>query len=154
VGGAATNGSTHVIESSKMTSAAQLATLPASLVTASYSYVGGPAPTNQAGVAGTVNSLNVGVNFSTQRVTSYALNASAGGANWTANGSGSIAQFTGASGISLSGSCTGCTSGAGRPAASGTAHGGFVGDAAQKMITTFGLTAANKTISGAAFLTR
>ena len=57
----------------------------------------------------------------------------------------------GASGIQLTGSCTGCTPG-GSPTASGTAHGAFVGDAAQKMITSFGLTSAGKAISGTALL--
>jgi hypothetical protein len=69
-------------------------------------------------------------------------------------GSGSIANFTGASGIALSGSCSGCTPGAGSPTAQGTAHGAFVGAQAEKMITTFGLSAANKSVTGAAYLAR
>jgi hypothetical protein len=153
VGGVATNGAVHVISSTQMTTPAQLAALPSSIVTATYNYAGGPAPTNQAGVQGTVNSLAVGVNFSTQQITSYALDASAGGANWSAKGSGSIAQFTGTSGIALSGNCSGC-GGGGAPAASGTANGAFVGSTAQKMISAFGLTAAGQSISGTAYLSR
>jgi hypothetical protein len=152
VGGQPVNGAVHVISSMDMTKATQLAALPTGLVNATYSYVGGPAPTNQAGVQGTINSLAVGVNFSSQNI-NYALNASAGGANWTANGGGSIAQFTGVSGIALAGGCTGCQ-GMGTQVATGTAHGIFVGTQAEKMISAFGLSAAGKSISGAAYLAR
>jgi hypothetical protein len=153
VGGQPVNGAVHVISSMDMTTVAQLAALPAGAVNATYSYVGGPAPTNQAGVQGTINSLAVGVNFSSQNV-SYALNASADGATWTANGGGSIANFTGVSGIALSGNCTGCNPGPGMQPATGTAHGAFVGAQAEKMISAFGLSAAGESISGAAYLTR
>jgi hypothetical protein len=152
VAGNATNGGTHFMNSSQLTSAAQLAAMPAMVATATYSYSGGPSPTNQSGVMGTINSLNVGVNFGTQQVTSYNLNATVGAANWSANGSGSFAQFSGASGIALNGSCTGCVGGP--PTASGTAHGLFAGGAAEKMMTSFGLKAANQTVSGAALLAR
>ena len=157
VAGNATNGGTHFMNSTQLTSAAQLAAMPAMLVTATYNYAGGPAPTNQAGAQGTINSLSAGVNFGTQQITSYNLNASIGAANWTASGSGSFAQFGGASGISLSGSCAGCAGGGLPPPsvpANGTAHGLFVGGAAQRMITSFGLKAAAQTISGAALLGR
>jgi hypothetical protein len=36
----------------------------------------------------------------------------------------------------------------------GTAHGGFVGAAAEGMITTFGVTSSGNSLSGAAYLTR
>lgn len=150
VGGQPVNGAVHVISSMDMTTAAQLAALPAGLVNATYKYVGGPAPTNQAGVQGMINSLDVGVSFSAQKITSYALNASVDGATWTANGSGSIAQFTGTSGIALSGNLGG---GAGSTA-SGTAHGAFVGAQAEKMISAFGLSASGQSVSGAAYLAR
>lgn len=153
VAGAATLGGTHFMNSTQLTSAAQLAAMPAMMVTATYSSPAGPAPTNQAGVAGTVNSLSVGVNFGSQQITSYNLNSTVGAASWTANGNGSFAQFSGASGIALSGSCSGCAGG-GTPAASGTAHGVFVGGAAERMMTSFGLKAANQTVSGAALLAR
>jgi hypothetical protein len=153
VAGNATNGGTHFMNSTQLSSAAQLAAMPAMMVTAAYSSPVGPAPTNQAGAAGTINSLSVGVNFGSQQVTSYNLNATVGAANWTANGNGSFSQFSGASGIALSGSCSGCA-GSGTPTASGTAHGLFVGGSAEKMMTSFGLKAANQTVSGAALLSR
>jgi hypothetical protein len=154
VAGNASNGGVHVVTSTQLTSAAQLAALPPSLVSATYNYAGGPAPTNQAGVAGAISALTVGVNFSNQSITNYGLTASVGGATWNASGSGSLAQFGGASGIALRGNCTGCTGGVGAPTASGTAHGALVGAAAERMITSFGLKAANEAISGAALLSR
>lgn len=155
VSGGATNGGTHFMNGTQLTSAAQLAAMPGTIVSAAYNYAGGPAPTNQAGAQGTINSLSAAVNFGSQQITSYNLNATVGAANWTANGSGSIAQFSGASGIALSGSCAGCPGGGGgAPTASGTAHGLFVGGAAEKMMTSFGMKAANQTLSGAALLAR
>jgi len=152
VNGSATNGDTHYMNSTLLTSAAQLAAMPGSVITATYNYAGGPAPTDQAGATGAINSLSAGVNFGTQQITSYNVNATVGAANWTASGSGSFAQFRGA-GLSLSGSCSGCTVAPSVPA-NGTAHGLFVGSAAEKMITSFGLNAASKSVSGAALLAR
>jgi hypothetical protein len=145
VNGVPTDGATHFAASTMLTSAAQLASLSQSVVSATYNYVGGPAPTNQLGQQGTINSLSVGVNFSTQMITNYSVNATVGTTNWNANGSGTISQFTGASGIPLSG---------GTPTAQGTANGAFVGGAAEKMITSFGLKAANQAIAGVGYLSR
>jgi len=150
VGGLAAAGPTHVIDSSMKTSSAQLAALPPSVTTATYSYAGG-AVTNFAGNQGTIQKLDVGVDFSKQTITNYDLQAKVIG-NWTASGSGSFAQFTGTSGIALTGTCAGCPPGA--PTAAGTAHGAFVGSNAEGMITTFGLTSAGQGISGAANLKR
>jgi hypothetical protein len=149
VGGKQTSAPTHLIDSTMKTALADLSPM---LTTATYSLAGGPGATTGAGATATINALNVGVNFSTQSIT---LNASAGSATWTANGSGSFAQFTGASGIGLAGNCTGCTPGAGSPAASGTAHGAFVGGPmAPGMITSFGLSSAGQSLSGAALLNK
>jgi hypothetical protein len=145
VNGVVTDGSTHFAASTMLTSAAQLASLPPSVVSATYNYAGGPAPTNQLGQQGTINSLSVGVNFSTQTITNYSVNATVGTTNWNAMGKGTISQFTGASGIPLSG---------GTPTAQGTANGVFVGSAAEKMITSFALKAANQAISGVGYLSR
>jgi hypothetical protein len=142
-----------MIQSTQLTTAAQLAAMPAAMVTASYSYAGGPAPTNSLGLPGTIKALNVDVNFSTQQITSYSLQASAI-ADWNLTGKGSIANFTGTNGIALSGTCSGCNLGMGSTAASGMAHGAFVGPAADGMITTFGLSAAGKSLTGAAYLAR
>lgn len=160
VGGSPTTGSVHFIESNMLTTAAQLAALGPTLVSATYNYLGGPAPTNQAGIAGTINSLAVTANFSTQTITQYNLNASVAGKTWTTNsvlGPASFANFTGSSGIMVQGNCTGCAPGnpAASPAANGTAHGAFVGSAAQRMVTSFGLqSAAGQKVSGAAYLGR
>jgi hypothetical protein len=108
---------------------------------------------NYLGMAGKIEKLEVNVNFAKQMITSYELEAKVVG-EWKAKGSGSFAQFRGTSGIQLSGTCSGCSQGNGSPAASGTAHGAFVGDSAQKMITSFGLTAAGQAISGSAYLSR
>jgi len=149
VDGNATAGGVHFIESTQLTSAAQLAALSHNLVSADYRYVGGPAPTNQLGVQGTINSLTVGVNFSTQTISRYHLDATVG-TSWVADikpgTSATIADFTGANGIQLQGKTS--------ATANGTAHGLFVGSAAEKMITSFGLKAGGDAISGAAYLSR
>jgi hypothetical protein len=154
VDGAPATGRVHFAGSTQLTTAAQLAALPPALVSATYNYMGGPAPANQAGTTGSISALSVAVNFSTQTVSNYSVAANAGGASWTASGSGSLAQFTGGSGIALSGQCAGCTPGSGTPTAQGSAHGSFVGPAAERMLTSFGLKAANQAISGAAVLSR
>lgn len=150
VGGRTAAGPVQVIDSSMKTLPAQLATLTTSGVSGTYSYGGNGSVSNYQGTPGSIQKLDVGVDFSKQMITSYDLQAKVVG-DWKASGSGSFAQYTGASGIQLTGSCTGCTPG-GSPTASGTAHGAFVGDAAQKMITSFGLTSAGKAISGTALL--
>jgi hypothetical protein len=129
-------------------------------VSATYNYLGGPAPTNQLGILpGAINSLSVGVNFATQTITGYALNATVDSKVWTANGSGTFAQFTGA-GITLNGSCSACSVPLpllplGGPAlATGKANGAFVGGAAEKMITSFGLNSGAHAIAGTAYLGR
>jgi len=153
VNGVATSGSVHFVNSTNLTTSAQLGALTAANVSATYNYIGGPAPTNQTGAQGTINSLSVGVNFGTQTVTNYAVNATAGGNVWNASGSGSISQFTGSGGIALTGTCAGCTA-APQTGATGTANGAFVGANADRMITSFGLKSSQQTISGAAYLGR
>lgn len=154
VGGAGTNGATHFMSSNQLTTAAQLASMPPTVVSATYSYIGGPAPTNHVGATGAITGLTVGANFSTQQITGYNLNATVGATTWTASGSGSFAQFSGASGISINGNCTGCAGGPSSPAAHGTAHGAFVGPAAERLMTSFGLKSAAQALSGAALLGR
>jgi hypothetical protein len=154
VGGRTAAGPVHVIDSTMKTAAAQLATLTAGGVKGTYSYAAGNGTvSNYLGTPGTIQKLEVGVDFGKQRITNYDLQAKVIG-TWRASGSGSFAQYLGASGIQLTGSCTGCNPGNGSPTASGTAHGAFVGDTAQKMITSFGLSSAGQSISGAALLDR
>jgi hypothetical protein len=153
VNGALTVGSAHFADTNNLTSAAQLAALGPGLVSATYTYAGGPAPTNQLGLTGAITGLNVGVNFATQNITNYSVTATAPLASWSASGSGTMANFSGASGIALNGTCTGCI-----PllpqAATGTAHGQFVGPAAEKMITSFGLNSGIQAIAGVGYLQR
>jgi hypothetical protein len=152
VNGSLTVGSTHFAETNNLTSATQLAALGSGLVTATYSYLGGPSPTSQLGTQGTITSLAVGVNFATRSITSYSVAAREGLNNWNASGSGSMAQFTAGSGIALTGTCSACLV---LPApASGTAHGAFVGGAAERMITSFGLSSGVQAISGVGYLGR
>jgi hypothetical protein len=153
VDGQVASGPVQVIDSSMKTTSAQLAGLSSSGVKGTYTYAGNGVVANYLGTSGTIQKLDVGVDFSKQMITSYDLQAKVIG-DWKASGSGSFAQFTGGSGIALSGSCTGCTPGAGSPTASGTAHGAFVGPQAEKMISTFGLTSSGQAISGAAYLSR
>ena len=151
VNGQVTTGGVHVISASDPTK--DLAALSPTLTTATYqNIVGTPAITNSLGDTGTISKLKVDVNFSTQQITNYNLQASAI-ANWDVNGSGSVAAFTGTSGIALNGTCSSCTGGS-MGAANGTAHGTFVGPQAEGLITSFGLTSAGKSLSGAAYVTR
>lgn len=142
-------GGAHFISSNQLTTADQLKALPPTLVTATYSYAGGPAPTNQAGAAGSISALTVGVNFSKQTIDRYAVQASFGNTAWNASGSGTFAQFSGGSGIALKGTCSTCSA-----AATGSANGAFAGPGAERMITTFGLKAGQEGVSGAALLSR
>jgi hypothetical protein len=153
VNGAVAAGGVHFARSTQYTSATQLAALGAGGITATYGTANGPQPTSQAGVPGTLDSLTVGVNFATQSITSYSVNATVDGRTWSASGSGSFGQFTGSNGIALQGTCAGCTA-APQTAANGSAHGAFVGSNAERMITSFGLRSAQQSISGAASLSR
>ena len=137
-----------------------IASLSPSLTTGTYTYAGGPGATTGSGAAATINSLNVGVNFSQQTITSYQLNASGGGTTWNAglntSASHTFADFTGAGGIRLTGTCMGCAgNNPSGSAASGVANGAFVGGAmAPGMITSFGLSASGQSLSGAALLNK
>jgi hypothetical protein len=119
VGGEVASGPAHVIDSSMKTLPNRLGELAASGVTGTYSFTPGNGSVgNYVGTpGGTIHKLDVGVDFGRQMITSYGLEAKVIG-DWKASGSGSFAQFTGASGIQLTGSCTGCTPG-GSPTASG-----------------------------------
>ncbi len=153
VAGANAAGTVHVMQSTNLTTADQLATLAASGVNATYTnYLGGPAPTNQAGLQGRIDNISVGVNFGTQAVR-YDVGATVDSKVWTASGSGTVTQFTSGPGIAINGSCAGC---GGNGRASGMANGAFVGPAAERLITSFGLqnTSGQQAISGTAYLGR
>jgi hypothetical protein len=155
VNGRATSGSTNFISSTNLTTAAQLAALPPQVVTASYSYVPGTGAVNGTGSpSGTINSLSVGVNLTTQTVTNYSVSATVGTQNWTGSGSGSFTQYMSSAGISIDGKCSGCVAGVGAPTSHGTATGAFVGSQAEGMITSFGMKAAAQSMSGTGLLSR
>ena len=155
VNGRATRGPTNFISSTNLTTAAQLAALPPQVVNGTYTYVPGTGAVNGTGSpTGTINSLSVGVNLTAQTVTNYSLNATVGPQTWTGSGSGSLAQYMSGSGISIDGKCSGCTPGAGSPTSHGTASGVFVGGDAGGMMTSFGMKAANQSMSGTGLLSR
>ena len=155
VNGRATSGGTHFIQTNNLTSAAQLAALPPQVVTATYNYVSGSGGVSgTASPTGTINALSVGINLTTQTITNYNVSATVGAQNWNASGSGSFTQYQSSSGISIDGKCSGCVPGAGGPTAHGTASGAFVGSQAEGMITSFGMKAANQSMSGVGLLSR
>jgi hypothetical protein len=156
-------GSNHVMYSPHVTSAAELAVLNAAasgpnanpqVVNATYTYVGGTSPTRSDGAVGSINSMTVKANFSTQMITAYDLNlqfgsgttaqvwdahldpAKAGSANFgNFSGTGPSA-FGGTPGISLNGTCTNCSNGT---VISGSAKGLFTGNDARGLMTSFQL---------------
>lgn len=166
------NGGLSLIAASHITTVAELASyasftgsgLSAGNTIGTYSLALGNFPTGVNGVAsGTLTSASATVNFSTSQITALSV-AGSGGAfgNWSATGAGSIADFmakSGATGISLSGTCGGgsgaCgTSASGSVSISGTAVGGLVGAQAQGLISTIGLTAGSDKLGGAVYMKR
>lgn len=150
-------GSLHFVNASSLTTPTQLAAmLP---ITATYSSVGVTRPTDELGRAGDLTAISANVNFATQKITDYTLAANNSGRAWAVHGNGTFGQFLSSNnGLRLDGLCTGCkTDDLGRPitsTANGFAKGAFVGSQAQGLITTYGLQANEKGISGAAVLKR
>jgi FecR protein len=157
IDGVDARGSVHFLNTSNLTTPTQLAAmLP---VTATYDFVGGTRPTDEFGRVGDLTKISANVNFSTQQITDYTLAANNSGRTWDAHGSGTFGQFLSSNnGLRLDGMCTGCsTDASGNPitsTANGFAKGAFVGSQAQGLITTYGLQANEKGISGAAVLQR
>jgi FecR protein len=150
-------GSLHFLNTSNLTTQTQLAALLP--ITATYGFVGGTRPTDEFGRVGDLTRISANVNFSTQQITDYTLSANNSGRTWDAHGSGTFGQFLSSNnGLRLDGLCTGCsTDASGNPitsTANGFAKGAFVGSQAQGLITTYGLQANEKGISGAAVLKR
>ena len=150
-------GSLHFVNTSNLTTPTQLsAMLP---ITAAYSFVGGTRPTDELGRVGDLTAISANINFATQKISGYSLSANNSGRAWEAQGSGTFGQFLSSNdGLRLDGLCTGCRSdGLGNPVtstANGFAKGAFVGSKAQGLITTYGLQANEKGISGVAVLKR
>ena len=128
-------------------------------ITATYSFVGGTRPTDELGRVGDLTAISANLNFAKQKITDYTLSANNSGRTWDARGSGTFGQFLSSNdGLRLDGLCTGCnTDASGNPitsSANGFAKGALVGSQAQGLITTYGLQANEKGISGAAALKR
>lgn len=173
-------GSNHVMYSPHVTSAAELAVLYAAasgpnanpqVVNATYTYVGGTSPTRSDGAVGSINSMTVKANFSSQMVTAYDLNlqfgAGASAQVWDAHldpakaASASFANFSGTGpsafggspGIDLAGTCNNCANG---NSINGSARGLFTGNDARGLMTSFHLQngANGAIVNGAAALKR
>lgn len=157
------NGPNHVMYSTHVTTPAELDVLKAAasgpnanpqVVNATYNYVGGTSPSRSDGALGSVNSMTVKANFSSQMITAYDVNlkfpAGSSAQVWDAHldpakaSSATFANFsgTGASalggspGIGLAGTCTGCANG---NAINGSARGLFTGNDARGLMTSFQL---------------
>lgn len=153
----------QTIYSPHVTSATELEALKAAasgnkanpaLVTATYTYVGGPTPVRSDGQNGQINSMTVGANFSAQKITQYDVNLQFGTGQtaqvWDAHldpskaDKATFANFSGAGassagggpGIGLNGNCVNCTNGT---VVNGTARGQFTGNDARGLMTVFEL---------------
>ncbi|MGB9150386.1 MAG: FecR family protein [Burkholderiales bacterium] len=172
-------GNTHVMYSTHITNTDELAVLKAAasgenanpqVVNATYNYVGGTSPSRSDGALGSVNSMSVKANFSSQMITAYDLNLQFGkdsGAQvWDAHldpakaSSASFTNFTangpsasgGGPGIGLAGTCNSCANGT---AIDGTARGLFTGNDARGLMTIFELkNGTGALVNGAAALKR
>jgi FecR-like protein len=135
--GRAANGAVPAIALAKMASPAQTAAFPPVVITATYNYVGNGGVVmdgSKPPTLGTVNSLSVGINLTTQTVTNYSVNATVGAQTWSGNGNGTFTEFVKPGpGIQLVGQCSGCTS----TAAQGSAGGVFAGG--NRMVTDFNM---------------
>ena len=155
IDGKVTTGSLHVINAARLTTSRELAALP---IIATYNLVNGTRPTDEIGRVGELIKVSANVNFATQKITDYALEANNSGRQWEAKGNGTFGEFlSGNNGLRLNGLCTGCQADANGPitsSANGFAKGAFVGSQAQGMVTTYGLQSNEKGISGAALLQR
>lgn len=149
--------------SSYVTSAAELGALKTAasgtnanpaLVNATYTYVGGTAPVRSDGQNGQINSMTVGANFSSQKITQYDVNLQFGSGQsaqvWDAHldpskaPNATFANFSGTgssvaggnAGIGLNGNCVNCSNGT---AINGNSRGLFTGNDARGLMTTFEL---------------
>ena len=155
IDGKKTAGNLHVVNATRLTSSNELLALP---ITATYSLVNATRPTDELGRVGELTKLSAAVNFSTQKITDYTISANNSGRSWDAQGAGTFNEFLNKDGLKLNGFCTGCQTdaagGAITSTANGFAKGAFTGAQAQGLISTYGLQANEKGISGAAVLTR
>ncbi len=151
-----TTGSLHVINAVRLTTSSELAALP---ISGTYNLVNATRPTDEMGRVGDLTKLSANVNFATQKITDYTVSANNSGRLWEARGNGTFSEFLNSNnGLRLNGTCTGCqpseASGPITSTANGFAKGAFVGSQAQGVITSYGVQANEKGISGAAALQR
>jgi FecR-like protein len=135
--GRAANGEVASSALANMAAPAKTAAFPPQVITATYNYVGQGGVVVDGGMPptiGKVNSLSVGINLTTQTITNYSVNATAGAQTWSGSGNGTFTDFVRPGpGISLTATCSGCTS----TAAQGTAGGVFAGES--RMVTNFNM---------------
>jgi len=138
------------VVASNLPARAHAAAFPQQVVTATYNYTGSGSVSGTASPSGQINSLSVGVNLTTQRISNYSLNATVGSQTWTGDGRGSLNQFM-TSGIMLRGDCAGCVpNSTASPAAIGSATGAFSGS---QMNTAFSMSSASQqSMQGTALL--
>jgi hypothetical protein len=152
-------GAAHFAHSPEVLSMDQVSELNF-LRTAEYRVIGATRPTNELGAVGTLNKLEIGVNFSTQRVTSYSLEvtmpatiAAAPDSKWHASGDGTLADLIGP-GMALEVSCKHCRAPNEVTDGIGNTRGAFVGTAAEALLNAYGLQVDGHTVSGVAALQR
>ncbi|MCB1737001.1 MAG: hypothetical protein KDI42_02655, partial [Gammaproteobacteria bacterium] len=129
--GTGSAGHAHYIYSDQVTTPSNY---PA-LSSASFNYVGGTKPTDELGRAGSITSATMNVDFATQQINSYTLNATTPGRTWALSAAGAIGFATAKAGnLALNGTCTGCST----TTAVGNASAEFIGGNANYAISSFG----------------
>ncbi|MCP5138190.1 MAG: FecR domain-containing protein [Gammaproteobacteria bacterium] len=124
-------GHAHFIYSDKVTNTANY---PA-LSSASFTYLGGTSPTDELGRTGSITSATMSVDFLSQSITSYNINATTPGRTWALNSTTTTSFVSAKSGnMALTGTCTGCST---TPVV-GSASTEFVGNNASHAISSFG----------------
>lgn len=144
-------GSFHYVYSPNITPADVLPNLAGLGSSVTFSYVGGPRPTDEAGIAGVVNGASVTADFVNQQFTAMNLNVTVG--NKTYVGTLDVpTSFTAFSAIyapgghlNLTGACTGGACGANTPLL-GEGSAAFLGPNAEGAVGGFTLSNAGKTV--------
>lgn len=148
----------HYMYSNNTTAVTQLA-----ILTGSYAYTAVPGAstlTDGLGNTGTVNAASMGVNFSTQTITSYSLDMTVNSNHWQASLL-SPTSLIGTDGalhnqytLDLSTTATPTTGTASAANGTGTAQGTFVGSSATSAINMFRLTAGSNNAIGTVLMHR
>ncbi|QDQ26987.1 hypothetical protein FNU76_11780 [Chitinimonas arctica] len=145
----------YFMYSDRLTPADKLSSAVHSGVRATYQLVGGPAPTSQSnGEMGTLHNLSVLVNFGSQQIEQYQLAVHFAHQSYNASNTAPV-PITPTFSVGLAGTCTGCTQ-SGTVPVGGTAHGAFVGNLAEGIMTSFGFgtSGGNRAVYGNGVLKR